>query len=620
MGSLDGYTVGGRGTAWLQDRLRVGFSAQRDTVEEAGQTIVGGDLLLRLAAGTYAKAEVARSEGLGFAESYSVDGGLTSTSILNPGLGRTAYAWRAEVAADIAELTGRSGNRGNLSAFYERHDAGFSGAGRINIAGSERWGAKGSLPLGASGNIAASFEQLEAEVGRSTTGTVDLAHQFGVVKAKAGLRYEDRAPFLLFNSFDSGERTDLGVELEYAPSKRYSAYGFAQLTLAHDDARRRNNRAGLGARAELTKRLSLRGEASAGDGGVGADVELGHRLGEGSEAYVGYRLLADRTDTGWNPQNLLDGNSDGALTVGARRRFSDALSVYGETRVGIGGEAPSLTRSFGLKFEPTAHFSVAGTLESGRIDDASTGPFRRTAGSLSIGYVTDAIRIGSAVEARRERGFGRNQTVWLLRNDAAYAVDPDWRALARFNMAVADQEGSSVRAAEYKEAMVGAAYRPVDNDRVNALFRVTYFEDLGPAGQITGSGTIESPKQVSTVVSLDANYDLTPKLTLGAKYGFRQGKVSLTRSSDTFVRSDAHLAVVRADYQVVKAWDVMVEGRALWVTAADDKRLGALGAVYRHLGNNVKLGVGYSWSDFSDDLTDQSYTSAGPFLNLLTKF
>ena len=67
-------------------------------------------------------------------------------------------------------------------------------------------------------------------------------------------------------------------------------------------------------------------------------------------------------------------------------------------------------------------------------------------------------------------------------------------------------------------------------------------------------------------------------------------------------------------------WDVLLEGRALWLPLADDMRIGALGAIYRHIGNNVKVGVGYSLSDFSDNLTDQSYSSHGPFLNLLSKF
>jgi hypothetical protein len=230
------------------------------------------------------------------------------------------------------------------------------------------------------------------------------------------------------------------------------------------------------------------------------------------------------------------------------------------------------------------------------------------------------VRVGSSVEVRSEKGIGRDQTVWLFRNDFSYELNQDWRALGRFNMAVAKNDGSSIRAAEFTEAMGGFAWRPVDNERLNALVRFTYFKDLGPVGQATGSGQLESPKQISSIFSADVNYDLTTKLTLGLKYGFRGGKVSLGRNSDAFAKSDAHLGVIRADYNVVKAWDILVEGRGLWVTAANDKRFGALGAVYRHLGNNVKIGAGFSLSKFSDDLADQSYSSHGPFVNLLGKF
>ena len=623
VGSLDGYTVGGRGTVWLGERVRLGLTAQRDTVEASDQTLLGGDVLVRLAAGTYAKAEVARSDGAGFGEGYSVDGGLSFADIAARARRGSAYAWRAELAADFAELMGKTGDRGKFSAYYENQDAGFSSAGRLGLAGSTRWGAKAFVPVGATGgSLAASYEVLDAEVGKSSTGTVDLVQKFGAFKAKVGIRYEDRAAGLLFNSVQRGGRTDAGVELEYLPGlSGVSIFGFAQGTVTRDDGRNRNDRAGIGAKAELTKRLSLDAEVSEGTGGFGSRIRLNHRLGEGSEAYVGYALNADRTDIGQEPQNLLSQSDRGMLTVGTRRRFSDALSVYGESRVGFGGRAPAQNRTFGLTFDPTKHLSVSATFENGQIDDAVSGLFRRTAGSLSIGYTQEGIRLGTAIEARREHGQGRDQTVWLLRNDASYQVDPDWRAVAKFNIATASSSGtSSINAAEYTEAMLGLAFRPVGNERFNALLRATYFADLGPVGQITGSGRTQSPKQVSTVISADTSFDLSARLTLGLKYGFRQGKVSLGRDSDRFVKSNAHLAVVRADYTVLKTWDVMVEGRALWVTAANDKRFGGLGAIYRHLGNNVKIGAGYSWSKFSDDLTDQSYSSHGPFINVIGKF
>ena len=168
--------------------------------------------------------------------------------------------------------------------------------------------------------------------------------------------------------------------------------------------------------------------------------------------------------------------------------------------------------------------------------------------------------------------------------------------------------------------MIGFAYRPVNNDRLNVLSRFSYFQDMGPVGQITSGGETASPKQRSKVASIDLNYDLSKAVTMGAKYGYRQGKVSLGRTSDQFVSSNTHLGVVRLDWRAVKEWDLLVEGRYLSNDRAGDHRFGGLAAIYRHLGNNAKIGVGYSISDFSDDLTDQSYTSKGVFLNLLGKF
>ena len=47
------------------------------------------------------------------------------------------------------------------------------------------------------------------------------------------------------------------------------------------------------------------------------------------------------------------------------------------------------------------------------------------------------------------------------------------------------------------------------------------------------------------------------------------------------------------------------------------RRRGALAAIFRHLGNNVKVGVGYNFSDFSDDLTILKYNNQGVFLNVI---
>lgn len=66
--------------------------------------------------------------------------------------------------------------------------------------------------------------------------------------------------------------------------------------------------------------------------------------------------------------------------------------------------------------------------------------------------------------------------------------------------------------------------------------------------------------------------------------------------------------------------DALVEGRLLDVKQAGDARSGMLLGVYRHLGDNIKMGVGYNFTDFSDDLTDLDYDSQGMFVNVIGKF
>ena len=93
----------------------------------------------------------------------------------------------------------------------------------------------------------------------------------------------------------------------------------------------------------------------------------------------------------------------------------------------------------------------------------------------------------------------------------------------------------------------------------------------------------------------------------------------MDRVNPEFFLSRANLYVLRADWHMIHRWDVLVEGRLLELPDAQDQRSGILAGVYRHLGNHIKLGVGYNFSDFSDDLTDLDYNHQGLFVNLIGK-
>jgi hypothetical protein len=61
---------------------------------------------------------------------------------------------------------------------------------------------------------------------------------------------------------------------------------------------------------------------------------------------------------------------------------------------------------------------------------------------------------------------------------------------------------------------------------------------------------------------------------------------------------------------------LLLEARMLDMSDLDESRSGALAMVSRYLGKHVKIGLGYNFTDFSDDLTDLSYDHSGAFLSV----
>jgi hypothetical protein len=113
------------------------------------------------------------------------------------------------------------------------------------------------------------------------------------------------------------------------------------------------------------------------------------------------------------------------------------------------------------------------------------------------------------------------------------------------------------------------------------------------------------------------SYDLTPQWSVGGKYAYRMGQASLERVNPQFFDNTAELYIVRIDWHFHQEWEGMIEGRALKMPDLNQTRSGALVAVYRHLGKHVKAGLGYNFTNFSEDLTDMSFKSHGIFMNVV---
>ena len=332
-----------------------------------------------------------------------------------------------------------------------------------------------------------------------------------------------------------------------------------------------------------------------------------------------YALENERADNGVRSRK-------GNMASGVRSRYSDSASVYAEERYAHGDVPTGLTHAMGVDLAPNDRWNIGATIEMGTLEDQATAAStERQAVGLTLGYGIQKIKYAGAVEYRDDITQNSSDSseserkTWLTKNSFKYQMNEDWRILGKLNHSDSQSSQGEFYDGKFTEAVFGYAYRPVKNDRLNALFKYTYFYNVPTTEQAVVENTATEYIQKSNIYSIDVLYDLNNRWTLGGKYAYRQGELSLDRIDPDFFSSRASLYVLRADWHFTHRWDFMVEARKLTLPDAQDERSGALIGIYRHLGKNFKFGVGYNFTDFSDDLTDLDYDSQGYFINIIAK-
>jgi hypothetical protein len=103
---------------------------------------------------------------------------------------------------------------------------------------------------------------------------------------------------------------------------------------------------------------------------------------------------------------------------------------------------------------------------------------------------------------------------------------------------------------------------------------------------------------------------------MGGKLAHREGEARLSRTGGPWFSSTADFAAIQARYDLVRKWDALAEYRWLRVDENDSDRHGFLVGVDRQLGDHFRIGLGYNFTDFSDNLTRLDYEYKGFFLNI----
>ena len=635
---LDTLATGGRSHYWLNDYVKLGLTGSR--FEEAGSenTLQAADVTIRKSSESWLKLESGRSEGPGLLSTTSMDGGFLFTPA-DPLGGPQTAALATRVDASIGLRDFMVEGKGRFTLYWQDVEAGYAAPGLSSDHDVTNYGGTAMLPV--SDRLGLRFKsdtRLQRDVLETVANEVNLDFRKDEHwTLSSGVRHDhrnDQSP-VKPPTQEEGDRTDLVVQVLYDSRALWSSYGFVQESLHSSGNREENFRVGTGGSYRLTEIFKVTGEVSTGDLGASGRLGTEYLYSDRTNLYLNYALENERTDNGLRARK-------GNLAYGFRNRYSDSVSIYLEERYTHGDTPTGLMHSAGVDLAPTDRINLGAKLDFGTLKDFQSGAeVKRTAVGVSAGYGFDRLKIASALEYRvddsEHLGIDTadnffvsiaKRTTWLLKNSLKYQLSPDWRLIGKLNLARSNSSLGQLYDGNYTEAVMGYAYRPVRHDRLNALLKYTYFYNVPGAGETivqTPEGTLlersssSGVLQRNHILAADVMYDLTSRWTVGAKYAYRQGEVSLDPIDREFFTSRAHLTVLRADWNFLPHWDALAEWRRLDLPDAEDRLDGALLGLYRRVGNHFKVGAGYNFSKFSDDLTNYDYRHQGLFINIIGK-
>ena len=600
----DEVTAGVRAKHWFGDHVGVGATYIDENRAGEDYTLASGDITLQAGKGTYIKAEYTQTESFSAPVFFSDNGGFTFTQ-LNPVGPREGEAKAVEARANFKEL-GWTDNDWSAGAWWREVGAGYS-ISRYDTG--QEVTEVGAEVLGQFTPNAGIYARVtKAERGDESLTQAQVTAEWRIsdhstLSGEIRRVEEDRLLGEIAGTLGAVKYTHrFGTSLD--------VYGTAQFTLDDDGGQYANNDAfTLGGKYMFGNLSSVGAEVTTGDRGDAATVEAEYRLNPEHSVYGTYTYSTDTTayDSLFNP------NRQNGWTLGQRWRLSNQVNLFNESQYLKTPAESGLAHTFGMDFYPAQGWTTGFTLQSGELTGAQ-GVVDRKAISVNGGITSPDTDWNSKLEWRRDTGAEEREQ-WVSTNRFTHKFNESWRIAARLNYADTDDELNPAAGAKFIEGNVGFAWRPWNSTRWGVFGRYTYLYDLSTLDQVNSVDY----DQRSQIFSLEGVYKLDQHWEFAGKLARREGEVRYGRGVGAWTDSATTFASGQIRYELRTKWHALAEYRWLDVKEGGT-RSGFLVGVDRDINKNFRIGVGYNFTDFSDDLTDFDYDHKGWFLNMVGSY
>jgi uncharacterized repeat protein (TIGR01451 family) len=298
--------------------------------------------------------------------------------------------------------------------------------------------------------------------------------------------------------------------------------------------------------------------------------------------------------------------------IGAEAPFGAGGTAYTEYQWDHSGQQRGLRSIAGLRrdWRITRGLSLLTSGEQTTLENGTGGANEQNALIGGLSYDLNGIKISSRNEWRRQQGDA-DISQFASFNYGEIGLPSGFTLLGEYRLSSTDNHLQPDQSADFEEASLGFAIRPIEHDRWNVLFKLTRLDSEATPGQI------DTRYDTSTADLLSADWSL--QLTSWIEWVGKQAfKKKLTELDPAFeFETNTSLSIQRLNFRVPLDLSVGVEYRLLKQEEASDQRSGLLGEVMWNGMEHIGIGVGYNFTDFASDLRfDSDYSEHGWFLRL----
>jgi hypothetical protein len=543
--------------------------------------------------------EFSQSENQALAQFESNDGGMSFNAKSAPLTGEPAQAYRFELA------TGQG--RARVTTYFRHIDEGFSSSFSVGSSEIDQQGATLALKFGDNGTLLMLIDNREvAGVADTMTGTLQYHQNFGRFGVSAETRYRDT------DNATASDTTEgiAALRIDFRASKKFGFFTRLQRDLLQQidgtsADRGSKQQATIGVLAQITEQFSARAELTAAEQGDSALLGVNARLDERTSVYGTYTMSPDQA-----------GARTGVATVGATSALSDRTRLYTEEQFRRSERESANSNVVGVSARLSDRLTTGVSFERSSVDgNGSTPDTLRQTTSAHISFVQPRFKISSKFEVRSDQSPTVDRDQWLTSNAIELKWTKDLTLLGRFSYGVTTDNSAGVDESIFREQSFGVAFRPVKHDWLNLLTRYTEIRNLPPGSQIPAQ-----EETTDTIFSLQTVVDLHRRLTLTEKFAVRDRQVDQALLSD--LKSRMKLWVNRFNYHLDESWDAALEYRQLQQEGAGENASdGFLFEVNRLFFGHLRVGVGYNFTDFTDnELSINDYSARGMFFRIQGKY